>query len=78
MKEVDPIEELHQIRRKIFKEAGGTPESLVRYYIKRQKQYADRLVDLSKPGSAQNTPRKHPTKPAPKAKPGTRRKAVVS
>jgi len=81
MKEIDPIEELHQIRQKIYKEAGGTPESLVRYYMKLQKQYADRLVDLSKPRLVQAPPRKHPAKPAAKTatrKSGKRRKAVVS
>ncbi len=24
--DIDPVEELHQIRRKLYKKAGGTPE----------------------------------------------------
>ncbi len=32
MKEIDPVEELHEIRRAICKEAGGTPAAYARYY----------------------------------------------
>ena len=81
MKEEDPIEELHRIRRKIYKDAGGTPESLVRYYMKQQKQYGDRLVDLSRSETTQPKSRKRPTKPVAKAtarKPNVRHKVVVS
>lgn len=31
MDEIDPIEELHEIRRRLYAEAGGTPEAYVRY-----------------------------------------------
>lgn len=80
MKEMDPVEELHQIRQKLYKDAGGTPKAFVRYIMERQKQYADRLVDLSKPGMTQNKSRKNPTKPAARVssrKPKQRRKTVA-
>lgn len=80
MKEVDPIEELHQIRQKLYKEAGGTPQAFVRYIMERQKQYADRLVDLSKPGVVQGNPGRKSVRPntkAPARKAGKRRKAVT-
>ena len=32
MKEIDPVEELHRIRRAICKEVGGTPEAYAKYY----------------------------------------------
>ncbi len=31
MEEMDPIEELHEVRRKIVAKAGGTPAALMRY-----------------------------------------------
>ena len=64
MKEVDPVEELHQIRQKMFKDAGGTPSAFVRYLMEKQKEYADRLVDLSKPDVSENKPRQKPAKRA--------------
>jgi hypothetical protein len=79
--DIDPVEELHQIRQKLYKKAGGTPEAYVRYIMEQQKQYADRLVDLSKPTAAQSKSRRKSTKPAAKAstrKSASRRKAVTA
>jgi hypothetical protein len=79
--DIDPVEELHQIRQKLYKKAGGTPEAYVRYIMEQQKQYADRLVDFSKPESVKNTPRRKPAKPAAKIsarKSASRRKAVTA
>ena len=72
--DIDPVEELHRIRRALYKKAGGTPEAYVRYLLEQQKQYADRLVDLSKP-------RRKAAKPAASnstRKPGRRGKAVAT
>lgn len=42
MKEIDPVEELHKIRRAIMKEAGGTPKAYAQYYYEMsQKRLAD-------------------------------------
>ena len=49
MDEIDPIEELHEIRRKIIAKAGGTFDAYMRQIMEQQKQNPDRLVDLSKP-----------------------------
>ncbi len=38
MKEIDPIEELHRIRRAICKEAGGTAADYIRYYMEMSKK----------------------------------------
>ncbi len=79
--DIDPVEELHQIRRKLYQKAGGTPEAYVRYFMEQQKQYADRLVDFSKPGTVQSNPRRKPAKPAARGSarnPGRRGKAVTA
>lgn len=80
MDEIDPIEELHEIRRKLMKKAGGTPEAYVRYIMEQQKLHPEGLVDLSKPKTPKNKPGRKPVKPgakAPTRKPGQRRKAVA-
>ncbi len=69
--DIDPVEELHEIRRKLYKKAGGTPEAYVRYLMEQQNQYADRLVDFSRPGAVKNKTRRK------SAKQGQRRKAVT-
>ena len=70
MKDDDPVEELHRIRRQICKKAGGTPAAYVRYYLEmdREKVAADKAAETAPP----------PTK-ASARKPGARRKikAVV-
>ncbi len=49
MNDIDPIEEIHEIRRKLMEKAGGTPEAYVRHIMKQQKMNPEGLVDLSKP-----------------------------
>jgi len=38
MEEIDPIEELHEVRRKIVAKAGGTPAALMRYLRSLEKK----------------------------------------
>ncbi len=79
--DIDPVEELHRIRRKLYKKAGGTPEAYIRYFMEQQKQYADRLVDFSKPETAQSKPRRKPAKAAVRGSArqlGRRAKAVTA
>ncbi len=38
MEEVDPVEELHEIRKAICKEAGGTPAAYARYYFEMSRK----------------------------------------
>jgi len=38
MEEMDPIEELHEVRRKIVAKAGGTPAALMRYLRSLEKK----------------------------------------
>lgn len=57
MDEIDPIEELHEIRRKLMKKAGGTPEAYVRYIMEQQKLHPEGLVDLSKPKNTEEQTR---------------------
>lgn len=62
MDEVDPIEEIHEIRRKLMKKAGGTPEAYFRYIMEQQRQNPKGLVDLSKSRAVANKPRRKPAK----------------
>ncbi len=64
MNEIDPIEELHEIRRKLIAKAGGTLDAYVRQVMKRQKRNPEGLVDLSKPGAAQRKPSRKSAKTA--------------
>ncbi len=80
MDEVDPIEEIHEIRRKLMEKAGGTPESYVRNIMEQQKLNPEGLLDLSEPKTVRNKPCRKPTKTATKTdsrKSGQRRKAVA-
>lgn len=63
MDEIDPIDELHQIREMLYKKAGGTPQAYVKYVMEQQKEYADRLVDLSKPEPAKKKSRRRSAVP---------------
>ncbi len=63
MEDTDPIEELHEVRRKIVAKAGGTPAALMRY-----------LRSLEKKES--QTPAKRTAK-TPARKVGKRSKAVA-
>ncbi len=65
MKDIDPIDELHEVRRKILAEAGGTPAALMRY-----------LRALEKKEAAKDTLAKSAAK-APTRRPGKRSKAVA-
>ncbi len=38
MEDMDPIEELHEVRRKIVAKAGGTPTALMRYLRSLEKK----------------------------------------
>ena len=38
MKEEDPIEELHKIRKAICEKAGGTPADYIRHYMEMSKK----------------------------------------
>ncbi len=38
MEDLDPIEELHEVRRKIVAKAGGTPAALMRYLRSLEKR----------------------------------------
>ena len=64
MKEVDPVEELHKIRKAICKEAGGTPAAYAQYYYEMSQK---RLAALAKP-----------TVKATVRNPGKRRRKVVA
>ena len=81
MEDVDPVEELHRIRREICKKAGGTPADYVRYYFELDKKNiaaskAAEATNPGKPDAVQTTPRRKPAKPSTR-KPGQRRKAVA-
>jgi hypothetical protein len=79
--DIDPVEELHEIRQKLYKKAGGTPEAYVRYLMEQQKQYADRLVDFSDSGTAKTATRRKSAKPTTRGsvrKPGRRSKVVTA
>lgn len=75
MKEIDPVEELHKIRRAICKEAGGTPAAYAQYYyeMSQKRLAADKAARKGKKG---------PTKSEPKAavhkSTKSRRKVAVS
>lgn len=85
MKDVDPVEELHKIRRAICKKAGGTPEDYFRYYLEMDKKIvaASKAVEAaapSKPKPVQSKPCRKPAKPAAKLsarKPAQRRKVTA-
>lgn len=61
MDELDPVEELHEIRRRLIEKAGGTLDAYVRHVMERQQRNPAGLVDLSKPRTAR---RKASRKPA--------------
>ena len=43
-----PIDEIHEIRRRISAQFNDDPEALVAFYMKYQEQFKDRLLDTSK------------------------------
>jgi hypothetical protein len=59
MREADPVEELHNIRKAIMKEAGGTPVAYARYYF----EMGRKRLAASKP-VRQNKSRRASAKPA--------------
>jgi hypothetical protein len=86
-KDIDPVEELHRIRRQICKEAGGTTEDYFRYYLEmdREKVAARKAAEAgatpARTKAVQSKPRRKSAKPAAKVaarKPGQRRKAVTA
>lgn len=60
MKEIDPVEELHKIRKVIMKEAGGTPKAYAQYYYEMSQK---RLAA----GKAAQKDKESPVKPKQKA-----------
>lgn len=50
MKEIDPVEELHKIRRAICKEVGGTPAAYAQYYFEmsQKRLAADKAAQKGK------------------------------
>jgi hypothetical protein len=51
----DPVlDELDDVRRRIFEECGNDPQRYIAFYREYQKQFADRLV------SYEPEPREHP------------------
>ncbi len=85
MKDIDPVEELHKIRRAICKKAGGTPADYFRYYLELDKKNiaaskAAEAAASSKLKVAESKSRRQPAKPRSKAtvrKAAPRRKSVV-
>jgi hypothetical protein len=46
----DPLlDEIDEARRRILADCGGDPEKVLEFYFEYQKQFADRLVNYSKP-----------------------------
>ena len=42
----DPvIDEIREVRRRVSASCGHDPAQLVAYYVEKQKQYQDRLID---------------------------------
>ena len=84
MNDIDPIEELHEIRRAICKKAGGTTADYLPYYLEMDKKHvaaskAAEAAASSKPKATESKSRRLPAKPRAKAavrKPDQRRKAV--
>ncbi len=80
----DIIEELHDIRRRLIKEAGGTLKAYLKQVREYQNQHPEEFVDLSqKPivpkAKSVQKPARLRTKAKPTArKPGQRRKAVAT
>ncbi len=82
MRDVDPVEELHRIRRQICKKAGGTPADYVRYYLEldREKVAASKAAEVeAKPAKTKTVQSKHSRKSAKPTvrKPGQRSKTVT-
>ncbi len=84
----DPIvEELHRIRWRICKKAGGTPEDYFRYYYEmdKEKVAARKAAEAgalpARTKAAPSKPRRKSAKPAARAsarKPASRRKTVTA
>lgn len=43
-----PIDEIHEIRKRISAQFNDDPDALVAFYMKYQEQFKDRLLDTSK------------------------------
>jgi hypothetical protein len=86
MKEIDPVEELHRIRQRICKKAGGTPADYVRYYYEMDKKIFGESntaegVLPARTKAAPSKPRRKSAKPAARTssrKPRQRRRAVTA
>lgn len=73
----DPIEALHEVRRKLLEEAGGTIDAYLKKIMEDQKTHPENLVDFSKsarPQRAKAARSKSLRKPA-KAKAGAKTSA---
>lgn len=45
----DAIEEVHEIRRRIWAQFDNDPQKVVAHYMELDKQFADRMVKSSRP-----------------------------
>ena len=63
MTDIDPIEEIHLIRKKLYAEAGGNPAAYVRSLRARQGEGGRKVVSLIPPKQAASglRPLKHKT-----------------
>lgn len=51
----DAIEEVHEIRRRIWAQFDGDPHKVVAYYMELDKQLADRIAKSPQPDSTVNS-----------------------
>ena len=74
MKEIDPVEELHKIRKAICKEVGGTAAAYAQYYYEMSQK---RLIADKASQKAKKSPAKSKNKAAAH-KTGKRQRNVVA
>ena len=55
MEDMDPVEELHEIRKKIVAEAGGSPAGLMRYLRSLEKREARKTAGRAAKTSTRKT-----------------------
>ncbi len=53
--DIDPIEEIHKIREKMYAEAGGTPAAFVRYLRALEKKRTQKSAKRTVPASSRKT-----------------------
>ena len=56
-KPIDPvIDEIREVRRRVSASFGHDPAQLVAYYMEKQKQYQDRLIDTAEHADDKDQP----------------------